>query len=93
MIRLNALVCCKLLCPQVLLWVDIDKSKSNVMIPIKKFKAMLEKDGSKYTVEFALEVREILYKLARLDYMLCMERQKEICRNGSESTKEHSNVK
>lgn len=43
------------------------------MVSIKEIKAKLEVDGRAYTDEEVMEVREILYKLARLDYELFKE--------------------
>jgi hypothetical protein len=37
-------------------------------ISLSKCKSVLEKDGSKYSNEEVLEIREFLYKLADLDY-------------------------
>lgn len=37
-------------------------------ISVSRFKAMIEKDGSKYTDEDVFEIREFLYMLAELDY-------------------------
>jgi hypothetical protein len=37
-------------------------------ISLNKCKSVLESDGSKYTDEQVLEIREFLYKLAELDY-------------------------
>lgn len=37
-------------------------------ISLNKCKSVLEKDGSKYSNEEILEIREFLYKMAELDY-------------------------
>ena len=37
-------------------------------ISLSKCKSVLEKDGSKFTNEEVLEIREFLYRLAELDY-------------------------
>lgn len=37
-------------------------------ISLSKCKSILEKDGSKYSNEEILEIREFLYKMADLDY-------------------------
>ena len=37
-------------------------------ISLSKCKSVLEKDGSKYSNEEILEIREFLYKMADLDY-------------------------
>ena len=37
-------------------------------ISLSKCKSVLEKDGSKYSNEEVLEIREFLYKMADLDY-------------------------
>jgi hypothetical protein len=37
-------------------------------ISLNKCKSVLESDGSKYSDEEVLEIREFLYKLAELDY-------------------------
>ncbi|HEX7847102.1 MAG TPA: hypothetical protein VF476_14980, partial [Chitinophagaceae bacterium] len=43
-------------------------SKCVVMISIEKCKKVLEKNGKKYTAEEIQRIRELLYKLATIEY-------------------------
>lgn len=48
-------------------------------ISLSKCKSVLESDGSKYTNEEALEIREFLYMLAELDYQVYLkQKQREL---------------
>lgn len=48
-------------------------------ISLSKCKSVLEGDGSKYTNEEVLEIREFLYMLAELDYQVYLkQRQREL---------------
>ena len=48
-------------------------------ISLSKCKSVLESDGSKYTNEEVLEIREFLYMLAELDYQVySKEKQREL---------------
>ncbi len=44
-------------------------------ISLNKCKSVLESDGSKYTDEEVLEIREFLYKLAELDYRVFLKQK------------------
>lgn len=44
-------------------------------ISLSKCKAVLESDGSKYTNEEVLEIREFLYMLAELDYQVYLKQK------------------
>lgn len=48
-------------------------------ISLSKCKSVLESDGSKYTNEEVLEIREFLYMLAELDYQVYLkQKQREL---------------
>ena len=46
-------------------------------ISLSRCKSVLESDGSKYTNEEVLEIREFLYMLAELDYQVYLKQNKE----------------
>ena len=48
-----------------------------VMISVEKCKQILSKNGEEYTTEKLTVIREALYNLARLDYSLFTEKNKE----------------
>jgi len=46
-------------------------------ISLSRCKSVLESDGSKYSNEEVLEIREFLYMLAELDYQVYLKQNKE----------------
>ncbi|MBC7694482.1 MAG: hypothetical protein H7141_03450 [Burkholderiales bacterium] len=63
-------------------------------ISLSKCKTVLESDGSKYTNEEVLEIREFLYMLAELDYQVYLkQRQRELEFENEKQKTEEENFK
>jgi hypothetical protein len=63
-------------------------------ISLSKCKSVLESDGSKYTNEEVLEIREFLYKLAELDYQVYLkQKQRELEFENEKQKTEEDNFK
>ena len=63
-------------------------------ISLSKCKSVLESDGSKYTNEEVLEIREFLYMLAELDYQVYLkQKQRELEFENEKQKTEEENFK
>jgi len=63
-------------------------------ISLSKCKSVLESDGSKYTNEEVLEIREFLYMLAELDYQVYLkQKQRELEFENEKQKTEEDNFK
>lgn len=61
---------------------------------LSRCKSVLESDGSKYTNEEVLEIREFLYMLAELDYQVYLkQKQRELEFENAEQKTEEENFK
>jgi len=63
-------------------------------ISLNRCKSVLESDGSKYTNEEVLEIREFLYMLAELDYQVYLkQKQRELEFENEKQKTEEENFK
>jgi hypothetical protein len=63
-------------------------------ISLNRCKSVLESDGSKYTNEEVLEIREFLYMLAELDYQVYLkQKQRELEFENEKQKTEEDNFK
>jgi len=63
-------------------------------ISLSRCKSVLESDGSKYTNEEVLEIREFLYMLAELDYQVYLkQKQRELEFENEKQKTEEENFK